>query len=147
MSTSRRPERARPGSGAPAAVHHHGGDLAVDDLLLAVEVEHVDGGHLGGGAAGARGPSGVGFVHQVGVRVLLQVQVLALPRAVVGFVALRGNNPVPAEALEVHRQRVPAAPGLLGGLVAVQARVSPGSLGALGKLHLHEGLLKREITG
>lgn len=32
-----------PDSKASATVHHHGGDLAVDDLLLLVEVEHVDG--------------------------------------------------------------------------------------------------------
>lgn len=30
-------------SGAAAVVDHHGRDLSVDDLLLAVEVEHVDG--------------------------------------------------------------------------------------------------------
>ena len=34
------------------SVHHHARDLSMDDLLLIVEVEHVDRGHLGGGAAG-----------------------------------------------------------------------------------------------
>lgn len=133
-------------SRAPTAVHHHVGDLAVDDLLVVIKVEHVDGGHLGGGAAGAYGPSGVGFVHQVGVGVRLQVHVLALPGAVVGLVALRGNNPVPAEVLEVHRERVAAAPGLGRVLFTVQTRVSPGSLGALGDLYLHERLLKGQKT-
>lgn len=66
-------------SRAAAAVHHHGGELAVDDLLFAVEVKHVDGGHLGGGAAWACGATGVGLVYQVGVRVLLQVHVITLP--------------------------------------------------------------------
>lgn len=49
-------------SRAATAIHHHGGDLAVDDLLLPVEVEHVDGRHLGGRAAGAGGATGVGLV-------------------------------------------------------------------------------------
>ena len=129
-------------SRAPTAVHHHGRDLAVDDLLFSVKVEHVDGRHLGGGAAGARSPSGVGLVHQVGVRVLLQVHVLTLPGAIVGLVALWGNNPVPAKVLEVHRERVAAAPGLWRVLVAVQARVSPHTPGALRDLHLHERLLQ-----
>lgn len=66
-------------SGAAAVVDHHGRDLPVDDLLLAVEVEHVDGRHLGGRAAGPRRASGVGLVDQVCVRVLLQVQELTLP--------------------------------------------------------------------
>lgn len=99
----------RPDSKASATVHHHGRDLAVDDLLLLVKVEHVDGGHLGGGAAWAGGPSGRGPVDQVGVRVLLQVHVLALARAVVGLVALGGDNPVKAKVLKVHGERVAAA--------------------------------------
>lgn len=60
-------------------VHHHGGDLPVDDLLLAVEVKHVDGGHLGGRAAGPGGAPRIGLVDQVCVWVLLQVQELTLP--------------------------------------------------------------------
>lgn len=96
-----------------------------------VEVEHVDGRHLGGGAAGARGPSGVGGSHQVGVGVLLQVHVLALARAVVGLVAPRGDDPVPAEVLEVHRERVAAAPRLQRVLHAVQTRAPGGSPGTL----------------
>lgn len=143
---SERLRRGAPDSGAAAAVHHHGRDLTVDDLFHVVEVEHVDGGHLGGGAAGARGPPGIGLVHQVGVRVLLQVHVLALPGAVVGLVALRGDNPVPAEVLEVHGERVSAAAGLQGVLIAVQTRVSPGPPGALRHLHLHERLLKQQNT-
>lgn len=33
----------RVASGAAAVVDHHRGDLPVDDLLLAIEVQHVDG--------------------------------------------------------------------------------------------------------
>lgn len=82
-------------------VHHHGRDLSVDYLLLAVKVEHVDGRHLGGRAAGSCCAPRVGLVDQVGVWVLLQVQELTLARAVVGPVALRRDDPVPAELLEV----------------------------------------------
>lgn len=90
-------------------VHHHGGDLPVDDLLFAVEVEHVDGGHLGRRAAGPRRAARVGFVHQVSVRVLLQVHELTLSGAVIGAVTFGSDNPVPAELLEVHGERVTAA--------------------------------------
>lgn len=114
-----------PDSKASTTVHHHGRDLAIDDLLLLVEVEHVDGRHLGRGTAGAGGPSGRGPVDQVGMRVLLQVHVLALPRAVVGLVALGGDNPVIAKVLKVHGEWVAAATRLWGVLVAVQARVPP----------------------
>lgn len=60
-------------------VDHHGWDLSIDDLLFAVEVEHVDGGHLGRCAAGPRGATWIGLVHQVSVGILLQVKELALP--------------------------------------------------------------------
>lgn len=33
----------RVASGAAAVVDHHRGDLSIDDLFLAVEVQHVDG--------------------------------------------------------------------------------------------------------
>ena len=125
-------------------VHHHGRDLSVDDLLLAVEVEHVDRRHLGGRAAGPRGAPWVGLVHQVCVWVLLQVQELALPRAVVGPVAFGRDDPVPAELLEVDGERVAAAAGLRGLLVAVEARVAAGSLGTVEDLHFNERLLERK---
>lgn len=102
-------------------VHNHGRDLAVDDLLLAVEVEHVDGRHLGRCAAGPRRASRVGLVDQVSVRVLLQVQELTLPGAIVGPVALGCDDPVPAELLEVDSEWVAAAAGLSRLLVAVEA--------------------------
>ena len=131
-----------PYSRASTTVHHHGGDLAIDYLLFVVKVEHVDGWHLGGGTAGTCIPPGVGLVHQVGVWVLLQVHVLTLSRAIVGLVALWGNNPVPAKVLKVHCEGVAATPGLWRILITVQTWVPPGPLGALWDLHLHERLLK-----
>lgn len=74
----------------------------MNDLLLVIEVEHVNRRHLGWGAAGPRRASRVGVLHQVGVRVFLHEHVLALARAVVRFVAFRGNDPIPAERLKVH---------------------------------------------
>lgn len=47
---------------AAASVHHHPGDFPVDDLLLVVEVEHVNGGHLGRGAAWPCGAPGIGVL-------------------------------------------------------------------------------------
>lgn len=114
----------------------------MNDLLLVIEVEHVNGGHLGRGTAGPCGASGIGVLHQVGVWIFLHEHVLALARAVVGFVAFGGNDPVPAERLEVHSQGVAAAPGLGGVLVAVQAQVSPRAFGRLENLHFQERLLE-----
>lgn len=130
---------------ASAAVHHHAGNLAVDDLLLVIEVEHVYGRHLGGGAAWARRASGIGVLDQVSVRVLLHEHVLTLARTVVGFVALGRDDPVPAESLKVHCERVAAAAGLGGVLVAVQTQVPPRAFGGLENFHLQERLL--EIKG
>lgn len=115
-----------PTLGAATAIHHHARDLAVDNLLLVIEVEHVDWGHLGGGTAGPSRASWVGLLHQMGVRILLHEHVLALARAVVGLVALRCDDPVPAESLKVHREGVSAAAGLTGVLITVQAQVPPG---------------------
>lgn len=124
------------------SIHHHPWDFAVNDLLLVIEVEHVNGGHLGRSTAGPCGASGVGVLHQVGVWVFLHEHVLALAGAIVGFVAFGGNDPVPAERLEVHSQRVATAAGLGGVLVAVQAEVSPRTFGRLKNLHFQERLLE-----
>lgn len=85
------------------------------------------------------------MLHEVRVRVLLHEHVLALARAVVSLVALGRDDPVPAESLEVHGERVTAAARLGGVLVAVQAQVTTGALGGLQNLHLQERLL--EIRG
>lgn len=133
MSGSLRQIESHPGTGSRAAapVHYHGGNLAVDNLLLAVEVKHVDGRHLGGGTAGSCGASRVGLVHQMGVGILLQVHVVAFSRTVIGLVAFGSDNPVPAEVLKVHSERVPAASRLGRILVAVQSGVPADSLRAL----------------
>lgn len=127
---------------AATSVHHHPRDFAVNDLLLVIEVEHVNGGHLGWCTAGPCRATGVGVLHQVGVRVFLHEHVLALARAIVGFVAFGSNDPVPAERLEIHSQRVATAARLGGVLVAVQAEVSPRTFGRLKNLHFQERLLE-----
>lgn len=114
----------------------------MNNLLLVIKVKHVDGGHLGWRAAGPCRASGVGVLHQVGVRIFLHEHVLALTGAVVGFVAFGGNDPVPAECLEVHRQRVATAARFSGVLVTVQAEVSPRTLGGLENFHFQERLLE-----
>lgn len=129
------------GSRAATAVYYHWGDLAVDDLLFAIEVKHVDGRHLGGGAAGPGGASWIGLVHQMGVGIFLHVYVVAFSWTVIRLITFWSNNPVPAEVLEVHSERVPAALRLWRILVAVQPRVPPDSLWALWDFHLHEGEL------
>lgn len=114
----------------------------MNDLLLVIEVEHVNGRHLGRGTAGPCRASGVGVLHQVGVRIFLHKHVLALARAIVGFVAFGGNDPVPAERLKVHSQRVATAARLSGMLIAVQTEVSPGAFGRLKNFHFQERLLE-----
>lgn len=91
----------------------------MDDLLLVIEVQHVNGGHLCWGTAGPCRSSGVCVLHQVGVWVFLHKHVFALAGAVVRFVAFRGNDPVPAKSLEVHGQRVATAAGLCRMFVTV----------------------------
>lgn len=96
---------------AATEIHDHRRDLPVDDLLSVVEVEHVDGGHFGGRAAGSGRTSRVCLVHQVPVRELLRVDLLALARAVVSLVPLGRNDPVPTKVLKVYSERVTAAAG------------------------------------
>src|SRR5436190_1627357 len=49
------------------------------------------------------------------------------------------DYPVPAELFEVYRELIPATPGLLTGLVAIQSHVSldPGASSRIEFLHLH----------
>lgn len=80
--------------------------------------------------------------------VLLHEHVFTLARAVVGLIALGSDDPVPAEGLKVHRQRVAAAAGLGGVLVTVQSQVTSGTFGRLENLNLQERLLESgEGTG
>lgn len=124
-------------------VNHHGGDLSIDDLLLAVEVEHVNGRHLGGRAAGPSCTPWVSLVHQVCMWVLLQVQELTLPRAVVCSVAFGRDNPVPTELLKVNGEWVSTAACLHRLFITVEARITTGSLEVVENLDLDEGLLGR----
>lgn len=101
-----------PTLGTATAIYHHARDLAVDNLLLVIEVEHVDGGHLGGGTAGPSRASWISLLHQVGVWILLHEHVFALAGAVVGLVAFRCDDPVPTESLKVHCEGISAAAGL-----------------------------------
>lgn len=116
---------------AATSIHNHPRDFAMNDLLLVIEVEHVNGWHLCRGTAGPRRASGVGVLHQVSVRVFLHEHVLALAWTVVGFVAFGCNDPVPAEGLEIHSQGVATAAGLGGVLVTVQPEVPPWTFGRL----------------
>lgn len=79
--------------------------------------------------------------------VLLHEHVLALAGAVVGFVALGRNDPVPAEGLKVDGQRIAAAAGLRRVLVAVQAQIPPRAFGRLENFHLQERLLESGGSG
>lgn len=57
-------------SGTAAPLHLHVGQLALDHVLVGIQVEHVDGGHLAGGAARAGGAveAGAGHLDNAGVR-------------------------------------------------------------------------------
>lgn len=130
---------------AAASVHHHPGQHAVDDVEIRVEVQHRDGRHLPGSTTGARRPLRVRLLDQMRVRVLLQEDVRALAAAVVGLVPLRRDDPVPAELLEVHRQRVPAAADFVGVLFAVQAdHALRATVTLLFNFGLDEGLLENK---
>lgn len=128
-------------SGAATVVNHHRWDLSVDDLFLAVEVQHVDGWHLGGCAAGPRRAPRIGLVYQMCMWVLLQVQELTLPWTIVGPVALGRNDPVPSELLEVNCEGVSTAARFCRFLVTVEARVAASSLWAVEDFHFDEWLL------
>lgn len=76
--------------------------------------------------------------------VLLEGDVGALARAVVGVVPLRGDYEVPAELLEVHHQGVAAAEGLVHLVIAVEAHVAARAAAGLHRGHLHEGRLQTD---
>lgn len=80
-------------------------------------------------------------MHQVGVWILLHEHIFALAGAVVGLVAFRRNDPVPAKSLKVHSEGVATAARLTRVLVAVQAQVPSGPLCVLQDSELHEWVL------
>lgn len=135
---------------AAAAIHHHAGNLSVDDLLLVVKIEHIYGWHFGGRTARAGRASRISVLHQMGVWVLLHEHVLTLAWTVVGLVALRSDDPIPSECLKVHCEWVAAAARFSWVLVAVQAKITTRTLCRLENLHLQERLLEirgREVRG
>lgn len=69
------------------------------------------------------------------------MHVLAFPRAVVGLVALRCDDPVVAKVLKVHSERVAAAAGLTRALIAVEAGFTPQTFAVVRDLHFHKGQL------
>lgn len=107
-------------------VHDHAGEHAVNDVVVHVVVQHRYGGHFAGRTTRPRAE--LGHLHQMRVRVFLEQHWIARARTVVGHVLFRCDYPVPAELLEVDRQRVPATPRLRGRLVACQSGryVPPG---------------------
>ena len=125
--------------GATTPLHTHVLQHLEDHVAVLVEVEQRQGGHLGGGAAGAalgrlRGDPGVG-------RLVLQRHA-ALPGTVVGLDVRRGDNPLPAELGEADGEGV-AATAVLRGVLRARQGVAPSvaSLGVAGHLDVQRGLL------
>ena len=118
--------------GAAAPVDHHSRQHTVYDVVVVVEVEHRDGRHLSWRAARSCRTGRVGLLDQMRVRILLKEHVWTLAAAVVGFVALGRDDPIPAELLEVHSQRVATAADFLAVLFAVESDHSSLSVGRLG---------------
>lgn len=130
---------------AAAAIHHHARNLSVDDLLLVVKVEHINGWHFGWCTARTGRASRISVLHQMGVWVLLHEHVLTLAWTVVGFVALRSNDPIPSKCLKVHCEWVAAASRFGRVLITVQAKITAWTFCRLENFHLQERLL--EIRG
>ena len=148
---------------APALLHHHVLVLFVHHVVARVYVQDADGAEFGGDAAAGRGAVGVHGVHERlydGVVGRLEVRPegeVAHPLAVVRLVIQGRDDPVvPAQLLEIHVQRLFAAPGF--GLLPVPLPVPvaqrgppppPGPLSfrpprrrpLLRWLHLHHRLL------
>ena len=105
-----------------ALVDDHTRQTTVNDVHVFVVVEHRDIGDLAGRAARTPCRAGdlVRLLGEVRVRVALVVEEGTFAGAVVGRVALRDDDPVPAELLEVDDKRIAAAAALSAALVAVQ---------------------------
>lgn len=78
------------------------------------------------------------------VRVLLQGDERTVARAVVRLVLLGGDDEVPSELLEVHRQRVATAEGFVHFVVAVEAYVAPDPSAGFHCYNFHKGLLEQQ---
>lgn len=106
--------------GTTALLDDHVRNGAVDDAIAQIKVQQLDRAHLLRRAA-RNGRSAQ--LHHVGVLVLGQEAQHTLAGTVGRLVALRSDDPVPAELFKVHRQRVAAAAGFVVVLVAVQREV------------------------
>lgn len=104
---------------AVTAVDDHVRQNAVDDVEVRVHVEHADGRHAPRGAARPRRVEVVGLLQEVRVRVAVHEDEAALAAAVIGLVALRRDDPLPAKGLKVDGQRVATA-AYLGALVVAE---------------------------
>ena len=143
--------------GAATLLDDHAGQVPVDDVHIVVVVEHRDGRDAPRRAArAAAGASGRGhggrrllvalplLLDDVRVGELLVVEERAVAGAVVGRVAARNDDEVPAERLEVDDERVAAA-ALLGRVfVAVEVE---RALGARRRTLLHLDLQVRLLHG
>lgn len=129
--------------GTAAAVHHHAGQVAEDDVQRIVKVEHGDGRQFAWGAARHVGVSqgAQGVLGQVCVHVLLVERPGAVARAVVRLVPSRRYDEVPAEGVEVDRQRVAATPLLLAVVLAVLVSRASETVSFVGQDNLQERLL------
>lgn len=103
---------------ASAAIHLHLGQLAEDDVLVGVQVEHVDPAHLLRGAARVA----VGLLEEVGPRVGGHHDAEgAVAGAEIGLVLGRVDDPLPAELLLEVDGEGPEAAVLLRGVGRLRA--------------------------
>lgn len=93
--------------------------------MTAVNIDHLQRSQKGRGAAwDSETPDYLADDVRVGVALVEEER--TIPGAVVGFVALRSDDPVPAKGFEVDRQRVSAAARIGAGFHAVEfSRTSP----------------------
>jgi hypothetical protein len=112
---------------AEALLDDHVRDGAEHDVQVVVEVEQLHGRHAPRRAARIRGRR---QLHHVRVRVLLEVGDLALAGTVVGVVALRRDDPVPAKVLEVDGEGATAT-ALFAAVASALEAAAFGSLFAL----------------
>lgn len=121
-------------SSTAALVHHHVLVVAQHHVIVVVVVEHGDGGEAHGDAAGLRRVLRVQGVHQglqdgmVGAVQALAEREGALSVAVVGHVALRGDDPVlPAHVFEVDVEAASLAHAAEGHRQVDGAPLLPGA--------------------
>lgn len=132
--------------GTTTSIHYHTRKQSVNNVRILVKIEHGYRRQFAWCAARAA-TRRVREVDDVSVGMLLQKDVRALSRTVIGFISLRGDYPIPAKLLKVHRQRVAATTPFFRVFWAIE---TDGPLGPLllgiGNMQLEEGHLWAEIT-